>query len=30
MAYFEAQAKLGSVRLNELPDETRKPSPTKK
>ena len=30
MAYFEAQAKLGSVRLNELSEETRKPSPTKK
>jgi hypothetical protein len=30
MAYFEVQAKLGSVKLNELPEETKKPSPKKK
>jgi hypothetical protein len=30
MAYFEAQAKLGSVKLNELPEETKKPAPRRK
>jgi hypothetical protein len=29
-AYFEAQAKLGSVKLNELPEEAKKPTPKKK
>jgi hypothetical protein len=30
MAYFEAQAKIGSVTLNELPEATKKPAPKKK
>jgi hypothetical protein len=30
MAYFEAQAKLGSIKLNELPEETKKPAAKKK
>ena len=30
MAYFEAQAKIGSVKLNELPEATKKPAPKKK
>ena len=30
MAYFEAQAKIGSIKLNEIPEEAKKPAAKKK